>query len=370
MKTENRSAKLILEDGTIMHGKAFGKRGTATGEICFNTSMTGYQEIFTDPSYSGQVLVMNNVHIGNYGVLDAEVESDKIHVKGVIARNLEDKFSRSISKDSLQLYFENNNLIAIEDIDTRFLVKHIRNKGAMNVIISSDNTSDDDLRKRLAETPSMKGLELASQVSTLEPYVLGDPKSKIKISVLDLGLKRNILNSLIERGAYLKIFPAKSKSEEILSFKPHGVMITNGPGDPSSMSYAVDTIKSLVEKKIPVFGICLGHQLLCLSKGIKTFKMPYGHRGANHPILNLETGLCEISTQNHGFGVLEEEAKKEKNIKITHLNLNDSSIEGIKFLDAPAFSVQYHPESTPGTHDSKYLFDIFFELIQNSNYLN
>ena len=296
-------AILILEDGNVFHGKAFGKIGTTTGEICFNTGMTGYQEVFTDPSYYGQVVIMNNVHIGNYGVKDGDVESDSVKVKGVIGRNLEQQFSRFEANDSLQSYFVKQNIVAIDNIDTRALVIHIRNQGAMNCIISSDNSNIEELKKILKQVPSMSGLDLASTVSTKNDYTLGDEKSEIRVAVLDFGIKKNILNCIVERGAFVKVFNAETTFEVLEEFKPHGYFISNGPGDPEPLHYAVSTIKKILKAKKPFFGICLGQQLLALANDIPTFKMHHGHRGLNHPVKNLVTGRCEITTQNHGFGV-------------------------------------------------------------------
>jgi carbamoyl-phosphate synthase small subunit len=358
-------AILILEDGNIFHGRAFGKRGTTTGEICFNTGMTGYQEVFTDPSYYGQIVIMNNVHIGNYGINVNEVESDSIKVKGIIGRNLEEQYSRFAADNSLQEYFEKQNIVAIDGVDSRALVIHIREAGAMNCIISSENKDIEELKKILADVPSMGGLELASAVSTQSEYTLGDENSKQRIAVIDYGIKKNILNCLVERGAYVKVFNAKTPFEEIEKFSPDGYFISNGPGDPEPMHYAVDTVKEILKAEKPLFGICLGQQLLALANDIPTFKMHHGHRGLNHPVKNVITGKCEITTQNHGFGVDADAVKKKDNIQITHINLNDDSIEGIRLKDRPAFSVQYHPESTPGPHDSRYLFDEFFEMLQS-----
>lgn len=360
------NAVLVLEDGTICYGQAFGAIGTTGGEICFNTGMTGYQEVFTDPSYYGQVLIMNNAHIGNYGVNDEDVESDSVKIKGLIGRNLEELFSRKTAKGSLNEYLQKQNIVAIEGVDTRALVTHIRSKGAMNCIISSEILDADLLKKKLAAVPDMDGLELASVVSTNAPYQLGDPDSPIRIAVVDYGTKRNILNCMVERGAHVKVFPAKTSIEELKEFNPAGYFISNGPGDPASMDYAVETVKNILKEEKPTFGICLGHQLLALANDIPTFKMHHGHRGMNHPVKNLLTGRCEITTQNHGFGVDPEAVKSAKHIEITHVNLNDQSIEGIKVKGKPAFSVQYHPESTPGPHDSRYLFDEFIEMIKNS----
>jgi carbamoyl-phosphate synthase small subunit len=357
------AAILLLEDGNYFHGKAFGKIGVTTGEICFNTGMTGYQEVFTDPSYYGQIVIMNNVHIGNYGTKKEDVESNSIKVKGVIGRNLEDRYSRFQASGSLQNYFEEQNIVAIEGIDTRSLVAHIRTNGAMNCIISSTEFDIDKLKELLKAVPSMAGLELASTVSTKQTYELGDPKSDIRVAVLDYGIKQNILNCLIERGAYVKVFNAKTKFEEIEEFKPDGYFISNGPGDPEPMDYAIKTIKQILQAKKPFFGICLGQQLLALANDIPTFKMHHGHRGLNHPVKNVITGKCEITTQNHGFGVNPDAVRAAANIEVTHVNLNDDSIEGIRLKDRPAFSVQYHPEATPGPHDSRYLFDDFMTMM-------
>ena len=356
-------AILLLEDGTVCRGKAFGAIGTAGGEICFNTGMTGYQEVFTDPSYFGQILIMNSVHIGNYGVKDEDVESDNVKIRGLIGRNLEDQYSRKLARGSLEDYLRANNIICIEGVDTRALVAHIRTKGAMNCIISSEINNTDELKKKLAQVPDMNGLELASQVSTTESYEKGDSNSAIRIAVMDYGVKQHILECMVDRGAYVKVFPAKTKIDEVRKFNPAGYFISNGPGDPAAMDYAIDTLKEILKEDKPVFGICLGHQLLALANGISTFKMHHGHRGLNHPVKNIVSGRCEITTQNHGFGVDPEEVKKAKDIEVTHVNLNDQSIEGIRLKNKPAFSVQYHPESTPGPHDSRYLFDEFIGMI-------
>jgi carbamoyl-phosphate synthase small subunit len=363
--SSSHNAILLLADGNVFHGKAFGKRGTTTGELCFNTGMTGYQEVFTDPSYYGQVLIMNNVHIGNYGVKPDDVESSSVKVKGVIGRNLEEKYSRMQAKDSLQHYLESQDVVAIDEIDTRSLVAHVRKNGAMNCVISSEVFEVEELKKILREVPDMNGLELASVVSTQEPYFLGDEKSDKRVAVLDYGVKKNILNCLVERGAYVKVHNAQTTFDELESFRPTGYFISNGPGDPAPMSYAVDTVKQILNSGKPLFGICLGHQLLALANDIPTFKMHHGHRGLNHPVKNLITGKCEITTQNHGFGVDPAAVKAAKNIEITHVNLNDGSIEGIRLKDKPAFSVQYHPEATPGPHDSRYLFDQFMKAMES-----
>jgi carbamoyl-phosphate synthase small subunit len=357
-------AVLLLEDGSIHHGQAFGKIGTTSGEICFNTGMTGYQEVFTDPSYYGQVLIMNSVHIGNYGVKDSDVESSTVKIKGLIARNLEEQFSRIQARGSLDEYLKANGIVCIEGVDTRSLVAHVRVQGAMNCVISSEITDPGELKAVLKMTPDMDGLELASIVSTRVEYEMGDPASPVRIAVLDYGVKRHILQCMVDRGAFVKVFPAKTPLARLREFAPSGYFLSNGPGDPAPMDYAVPVVKEILKEKKPLFGICLGHQLLALANDIPTFKMHHGHRGLNHPVKNLLTGKCEITTQNHGFGVDPEAVRNAKNVEITHVNLNDSSIEGIRLKDRPAFSVQYHPESTPGPHDSRYLFDEFIEMIR------
>jgi carbamoyl-phosphate synthase small subunit len=362
--TQHKTAVLLLEDGTVHFGRAFGKTGTTSGEICFTTGMTGYQEIFTDPSYYGQVVIMNSVHIGNYGVKDSDVESTTIKIRGLIARNLEEQYSRKLAVGSVEDYLIKNNIVCIEDVDTRALVTHVRQKGAMNCIISSEITDIAELKKELAKTPSMAGLELASVVSTGDAYTLGDESSPIRVAVLDYGTKQHILQCMVDRGAYVKVFPAKTSIEELRAFNPSGYFISNGPGDPAAMDYAVKTVRDVLTDRKPTFGICLGHQLLALANDIPTFKMHHGHRGLNHPVKNVITGTCEITTQNHGFGVDPEYVKNAPNVEITHVNLNDNSIEGIRLKDRPAFSVQYHPESTPGPHDSRYLFDDFISMIK------
>ena len=357
---------MLLADGTVAHGKAFGAIGTTTGEICFNTGMTGYQEVFTDPSYFGQILIMNTVHVGNYGVKDDEVESGNVKIRGLIGRNLEESYSRKLAKGSLEDYLKENNIVSIEGVDTRALVAHIRTRGAMNCIISSETTDIEVLKKKLAAVPDMDGLELASSVSTTTAYEMGDKDSSLRIAVMDYGVKQHILHCMVDRGAYVKVFPAKTPLTEVNKFNPDGYFISNGPGDPAAMDYAISTVKQILKEEKPVFGICLGHQLLALANDIPTFKMHHGHRGLNHPVKNLVTGRSEITTQNHGFGVDPEAVKASKHIEVTHVNLNDQSIEGIRVKNKPAFSVQYHPESTPGPHDSRYLFDQFVDMIQQS----
>lgn len=357
-------AILLLEDGTVFHGTAAGKKGTTTGEICFNTGMTGYQEIFTDPSYTGQVLVATNVHIGNYGIKNDEVESDGVKIAGFVCRNFNIPFSRANADQTIQDYFEAENVVAICDLDTRAIVQHIRERGAMNCIISSETDDVAALAKQLKATPGMAGLELSSLVTTREPYFIGNPEAKNRIAVMDFGVKKNILRSFDQRDCYLKVFPAKSSYKEVLEWNPNGFFLSNGPGDPASMPYAVETVKNMLESGKPLFGICLGQQILALAAGLPTYKLHHGHRGINHPVKNLRTGRGEITSQNHGFGVLEQAVYDTPSVvEPTHLNLNDNTIEGIRLKNYPAFSVQYHPEASPGPHDARYLFDEFVGML-------
>lgn len=352
-------ALLLLEDGKVFEGRAAGKIGTTSGEICFNTGMTGYQEIFTDPSYYGQVVVMANPHIGNYGTENSEVESDSVKISGMVCKKFNQGYSRPRGNKSLQQYFEEAGIVAICEVDTRAIVRYIRDKGAMNCIISSETTNVDELKKQLASVPKMEGLELSSRVGCTSPYYFGDEKANLKVAVIDFGAKKNILRSLAQRGCYLKVFPQKSTLKDIKDFNPLGIMLTNGPGDPAAMPQEINLVKQLVDTGLPVFGICLGHQLLAQSQGIGTYKMHAGHRGINHPVKNLISGHSEITSQNHGFTVNEKDISQNTDIEITHVNLNDNTIEGIRLKGKRVFSVQFHPEACPGPHDSRYLFDEF-----------
>jgi carbamoyl-phosphate synthase small subunit len=342
-------AYLLLEDGFLMDGIAVGKAGTSGGEICFNTGMTGYQEIYTDPSYSGQIVITTAPHIGNYGTIDAEQESSHTQVAGVVINDFSKEHSRKVTNQGLQEYLEKNDVVGIAGLDTRMLVRYLRSKGAMNALISSELTPE-QMKERIKQVPSMAGLELSSVVSTKEPYFFGDESAPIKIAVLDLGIKKNILRNLSQRGCYCKVFP-------------NGYFISNGPGDPSVMDYAVKTVKDILAEDKPLFGICLGNQLLGLAAGLSTYKMHHGHRGLNHPVKNLVTGKGEMTSQNHGFAISEKDLDKNPNVEITHLHLNDNTIMGIRLKNKKAFSVQYHPEASPGPHDSVYLFDQFLEMI-------
>ena len=356
-------AILLLEDGTVFHGRAAGAIGTTTGEICFNTGMSGYQEIFTDPSYFGQILVATNVHIGNYGIKNEEVESESIKIAGLVCKKFSEVYSRQQADKSIKEYFIEEKIVGICEVDTRAIVRHIRSKGAMNAIISSDNLDIDSLKAQLKKVPSMHGLELSSKVSTKTAYTSGDSNAQYKVAIFDTGLKKSIVRCLVERGCHVKVFPLKTTAQEMLAWGPDGFLISNGPGDPGAMPDEVETVKQIIDCGIPTFGICLGQQLIAQAFGISTYKMFNGHRGINHPVQNLITGKSEITSQNHGFSVKEDEVAKNSDIEITHINLNDKTIEGIRHKVKKVFCVQYHPEASPGPHDARYLFDDFIKLM-------
>lgn len=368
MKYQKRqNAIVLLADGTIFYGKAVGnKQGTSFGEVCFNTGMTGYQEIFTDPSYFGQLMVATNAHIGNYGTQAEEIESNSIKIAGLIVKNFSYEYSREAADSSLEDFLEQNNLLAISDVDTRALVSYIRENGAMNAVISTEVDNIEGLKKQLAEVPAMNGLELASKVSTKEPYYYGDENAPYKVAALDLGIKKNILRNLASRGAYIKVFPYNSKFEDLEAFQPDGYFLSNGPGDPEPLVEAQNIAKEILKRDLPLFGICLGHQVIAIANGVSTYKMYNGHRGINHPVKNLLTGKGEITSQNHGFAVNREEAEANTDIEVTHVHLNDNTVAGIAIKSKNCFSVQYHPEASPGPHDSMYLFDNFIENIKKS----
>lgn len=357
---KRKRALLLLEDGTIFYGKSVSdKEHTAFGEICFNTGMTGYQEIFTDPSYFGQIMVLTNAHIGNYGAANDEVESESIKIAGLVCKNFSYTYSRPHADESLEQFLDRNETFAISDVDTRALVSHIREHGAQNAVISTRVDEVEALKAALNAVPSMAGLELSSKVSTKEPYFFGEPDATYKVAVLDIGVKKNILRCLAERGAYLKVFPFNASFDEMSEWNPDGYFLSNGPGDPEPLFDAIATTQKILESEKPLFGICLGHQVLALANGVSTFKMHNGHRGINHPVLNLITQRGEITSQNHGFAVSKEEVEAHEDLEITHSHLNDQTVAGIRVKSKPAFSVQYHPEASPGPHDSRYLFDEF-----------
>ena len=364
MSNEKRKKGLVLlADGTTFYGHSAGIEGTSFGEICFNTGVTGYQEIFTDPSYFGQIMVTTTSHIGNYGIKISESQSQKISISGLICKTFSSVNSRSNS-ESLKKWFESNNLVTLCDIDTRALVRYIRDNGAMNAVITTEVDKIDDLQKKLKDFPSMDGLELASKVSTKTPYEYGDNKSKIRLAVIDLGIKKNILDNFSRRNVFVKVFPFDTDFKEMLKFNPDGFFLSNGPGDPKPLVKVIKTTKQILDKDYPLFGICLGHQIIALANGIKTYKMFNGHRGINHPVLNLNTGKGEITSQNHGFAVDYDTAISNKSVKISHKHLNDHTVAGLEVKGKKCFSVQYHPEAGPGPNDGNYLFDQFLSKLK------
>ena len=358
---QTNTAILLLNDGRLFEGKQLGYSGETTGEVCFNTGMTGYQEILTDPSYCSQIVTMTSPHIGNYGINEEDIESDKIQVSGFVVKEESLIASNWRSKVSLNDYLKNNKIVGIQDIDTRALTRHIRDHGAMNGIISAIDSDVDSLSNKLKKAPSMNGLDLAKVVTTKRVYKWSE-KGKYKVAAIDYGIKRNILNMLADKECSVTVFPAETTAKQILDFNPDGVFLSNGPGDPGAVTYGIKMVKDLLGAK-PIFGICLGHQILSLALGAKTFKLKFGHRGINHPVKNLNTSVVEITSQNHGFAV--DLQSLPKNVTPTHINLNDSTNEGIESKDLKAFSVQHHPESSPGPHDSRYLFDKFIKLMKN-----
>ena len=362
----NRKALLLLEDGTTFEGRSFGKQRISTGEICFSTGMTGYQEVFTDPSFFGQLLITTNAHIGNYGVKKSDVESESIQIAGLICKNFTTSFSRIMADNDVDQYFMEEDIGVISDVDTRALVRHIRNKGAMNALVATSDYASDikSLKRKLAKVPNMEGLELASKVSTIEPYEVGSENRGYKVAIIDYGTKKNILRCFLERECRLKVFNAGSSLDDILKWEADGYFISNGPGDPGAMDYAVELIKTLIVLGKPILGICLGHQLLARAFDIPTYKMHNGHRGINHPVKNVITGKCEVTTQNHGFAVDKEAIKKNNDLEVTHMNLNDHSVEGLRHKIKPIMSVQFHPEAAPGPHDSRYLFNDYLNMIK------
>tara|TARA_B100001250_G_C19755792_1_gene770035 strand:+ start:89 stop:1180 length:1092 start_codon:yes stop_codon:yes gene_type:complete len=359
---DKNSSILLLDDGKKFEGKPFGYNGETIGEVCFNTGMTGYQEILTDPSYCKQIVTMTSPHIGNYGVNEEDVESDNIQVSGFIIKEETLIPSNWRSVTSIGDYLRKNKVVGIQHLDTRELTRHIRDNGAMNGIISSTDSNVDSLREKLNKAPSMNGLDLAKVVSTKKIYEWSSD-GKYKIAAIDYGIKHNILNLLTENNCRVTVFPAKTSAEEILKFNPDGVFLSNGPGDPAAVTYGIEMVKELLGKK-PIFGICLGHQILSLALGASTFKLKFGHRGINHPVKNMVSNNVEITSQNHGFAV--DINSLPENVISTHINLNDNTSEGVQCEELKAFSVQYHPESSPGPHDSRYLFNKFIDLIEGN----
>lgn len=362
---QKKRAIIALSDGTVEYGDAIGYNGTTGGELCFNTSMTGYQEIFTDPSYYGQLMMMTYPHIGNYGASSRDDESRQVMIAGLIVRSFSWDYSNPMADSELNEYLIRNKIVGISGVDTRKLVRHIRTKGVMNAVISSDESDTDKLVEQARSWVSMKGLELATKVTREEAQTIRNG-GNFRVAAIDFGIKQNIINNLVNRGCNLRVFPAKATFDEIKQWEPDGYFLSNGPGDPNATAtYALDTINKIKETGKPIFGICLGHQLMALSEGIAVEKMFVGHRGANHPVKHIHKGLVEITTQNHGFAVDPNTVLDDK-AEITHINLNDNTVEGLSFKNFNGFSVQYHPEASPGPHDSSYLFDEFISRIEES----
>ena len=375
-----RPAVLVLEDGETFHGEALGSEESAFGEVVFNTGMTGYQEVLTDPSYEGQIVVMTYPHIGSYGVNEQDSESPAPRVNGFVIRNLPAVWSSWRATGGLEEYLAGNGIAGITEVDTRRLTRHLREKGAMRGVISTSNLDPHDLAAQACSAPSISDGDLIGSVTSSEPYRWGAVGETLyRVAAYDYGIKHNILRGLTESGCDVTAFPARTPASELIASGPDGVFISNGPGDPESVGYGIAAIGELLGR-VPVFGICLGHQLLALSVGLGTYKLRFGHHGVNHPVARLDDGLIEITTQNHNFAVGESafgydpsKGRPSKGLmakttrgraELTHVNLNDQTVEGFRLLDEPAFSVQYHPEAGPGPHDSRYLFEWFVEMMK------
>jgi carbamoyl-phosphate synthase small subunit len=358
----------MLEDGKVFYGRNFGCSGEVIGEVVFNTSMTGYQEILTDPSYCEQIVTMTYTQIGNYGINSRDVESDKVQVKGFILREYQENYSNWRAESSLENYLRSYRIIGISEIDTRQLTRRIREQGAMKGIISTTDFDERSLLKKLKDFPDMVGRNLVDSVTCRKPYTFNPNRKNCKytMAVYDFGVKLNILRCLSDAGFRVKVVPASMDPEEVLAMNTSGVLLSNGPGDPAAVDYAILNIRKLVGKK-PIFGICLGHQLLALALGARTYKLKFGHHGANHPVKNLRSGRVEVTTQNHGFAVDIDSLKRIKvtGYKVTHINLNDGTIEGIEYPGIGALTIQHHPEAGPGPHDARYIFGRFAEIIES-----
>ncbi len=365
-------ARLILADGTRFEGLSLGAMGTTMGEVVFNTAMMGYQEILTDPSYHFQLVTMTYPQIGNYGVNPKDFESRRIYAGGLIIREYSPVVSHWQATRSLDEYLKHYGVVGISDIDTRQLTRHLRDHGAQMGMITTSDEPVDILLERLKASKQLVGRDIAQEVTTAEHYhwpldedIQPDQPAAFKVAVYDFGVKFSILRALFEHGCQLRVFPARTSAEEVLAWQPDGVFLSNGPGDPEPVDYAVDAVKSLLGKK-PIFGICLGHQILGLALGAKTSKLKFGHHGANHPVRHLPTGAVEITSQNHGF-IVDADSLPQNDVEITHINLNDETLEGFRHKTIPAFSVQYHPESAPGPRDSRYLFETFVKEMSEFN---
>ncbi len=357
-----QKAKLVLEDGTIFEGNSFGADNGTGGEIVFNTSMTGYQEILTDPSYKGEIVTMTYPLIGNYGTNDEDIESDTPHVNGFIVKEFCKTPSNWRGQERLEEYLKENDIVAISGIDTRALTKRLRRRGTMKGIITTEDKAEEILVQEAKETLGLSGRDLVSEVTTDEAYKVG--AGEYRIVLIDCGAKKNIVRSLVGRDCEVVVVPADTSAKEILGYNPDGIMLSNGPGDPQDVQYVVETVQDLFGQK-PIFGICLGHQIIGLASGADTYKLKFGHRGANHPVKDLKTGRVYITSQNHGFAI-KEDSVKGLDIEITHINANDKTVEGLKHKEYPIFSVQYHPEASPGPEDSHYLFDQFIDLVTSN----
>ena len=365
MTHDTSLSKLVLADGTVVTGISIGAKGESGGELCFNTSMTGYQEIITDPSYHGQMMMMTYPHIGNYGAHDEDTEAPQPMVSALVVRTFSHQYSNLLAQESLHQYMVRHNLVGITGVDTRKLVLHIRERGVMNAVVSSTDLDDNSLIKKAVDWPSMEGLELASRVTCKEPYMYADSGNH-RIAVYDFGVKTNILRTFAALGCQVNVFPGFTPLQEVLAWSPDGIFFSNGPGDPRAMPDAIACVSQAMETDLPLFGICLGHQLMALAQGMDVFKMYVGHRGANQPVKNLATRKVEVTTQNHGFSV-DPESVDSKTATISHLNLNDNTVEGLRFQKFRGFSVQYHPEASPGPHDSRYLFEDYLTMVQDQN---
>ncbi len=352
---------MALADGTVVRGYAIGRRGETGGELCFNTSMFGYQEIMTDPSYFGQIMMMTYPHIGNYGATDADMEARTPMIAGFVVRAFANRYSNQHADDSLERFMAAHNLVGISGVDTRSLVRRVRAKGVMNAVISATDLDEESLVEKARNWPSMDGLELASKVTSAKPYDYSEGRGA-RIAVYDYGVKLNILRSFALRECHVRVFPAATPLADVLAWKPDGLFFSNGPGDPRAMPGAVETVRAAMGVGLPMFGICLGHQLMSLAAGFDVYKMYVGHRGANHPVKNLRLGHVEVTTQNHGFAV-NPDSIAEDIAEVTHVNLNDRTVEGLRFKQFTGLCVQYHPEASPGPHDSHYLFNEFLHEI-------
>ncbi|MEO6693831.1 MAG: glutamine-hydrolyzing carbamoyl-phosphate synthase small subunit [Ignavibacteria bacterium] len=357
-----RKGQLVLENGEIFDGNIFGYNGTTFGEVIFNTSLTGYQEILTDPSYYGQIIIMTYPLIGNYGTNDEDAESDKIQASGLIVSSYEDDWSNFNGLKSLEEYLTKNKIVGITGIDTRSLTKMVRSEGAMRGMITSEKLSPKKIMEKVLSSPAMEGHDLVKHVSTKDNYIVKADKVKYKIGVYDFGIKQNILREFLRYDVELKVFNAETHFTEIMDYKPDGIFLSNGPGDPEAVTYGIENTRKLIETNIPLFGICLGHQLIALALGAKTYKLKFGHRGGNHPVKNHLKNSIEITSQNHGFAV-DEKTFDRNLVEVTHTNLYDNTNEGIRHKKFPVMSVQYHPEASPGPNDSKYLFDEFMKMV-------